>query len=226
MEMLSLRHPYISVHVGALDSYGGGQQHSSSGMVNRCGCGIIAATDTLLYLCRYHMGVMPPPFRSLENEKVLPSPLYDACILDMNHRFFPMIPYAGINGLMLMRGMERFFRKYHMPFSARWCFTRSGMWEKIERMLKNDIPVIMSVGPNFPVLWGKKRTSFYVPTPNGLRAVTGARAHYFTVTGMDENWLRISSWGRLYYLNRSEFEAYVNQHSAGFISNILYIEKK
>ena len=224
--MLSLRHSDVSVHIDNHDTYGGGQQHSRNAMVQRCGCGIIAATDTLLYLSRYHMGFMPLPFRSLEKEKVFPFSLYDACILNMRRRFFPMIPYAGINGLMMMRGMERFFRKYHMPFSARWCFTRSGMWEKIEQMLQNDIPVIMSVGPNFPLLWGKEKTSFYVPTPNGLRAATGAKAHYFTVTGMDENWLRISSWGRLFYLNRAEFETYVNHHSAGFISNILYIEKK
>ena len=224
--MLSLRHPYVSIHLDNLDTYGGGQQHSRNTMVQRCGCGIIAATDTLLYLSRYHMGFMPLPFRSLEKEKVFPSPLYDACILDMRRRFFRLIPYAGINGLMLMRGMERFFNKYHMPFSARWCFTRSGMWEKIEQMLHNDIPVIMSVGPNFPVVWGKERTSFYGPTPNGLRAVTGAKAHYFTVTGMDENWLRISSWGRLYYLKREEFEEYMRRYSISFTSNILLTEQK
>ena len=75
-------------------------------------------------------------------------------------------------------------------------------------------------------MWGKERASFYVRTPAGYRPSTGARAHYITVTGMDESWLRISSWGRLYYLNRLEFEQYVKRHSAGFVSNILYIEKK
>lgn len=225
--MLSLRHPFISIHHDGHDTYGGGQQHSRNTMVNKCGCGIIAATDTLLYLCRYHTGVMPPPFRQLDNPGPLPSPLYDDCILEMRHSFFPLIPYLGINGLMLMNGMERFFWKYHMPFSARWCFTRSGMWEKMEQMLLADIPVIMSVGPNFPVLWGKERTCFYVRTSSGsYHPASGARAHYYTVTGMDETWLRISSWGRLYYLNRAEFEQYVNRHSAGFISNILYIERK
>lgn len=224
--MLSLRHPYVSIHLDNHDTYGGGQQHSRNAMMQRCGCGIIAATDTLLYLCRYHTGLMPPPFRALGTASPLPSPLYDDCILEMRRAFFPLIPYAGINGLMLMRGMDRFFRKYHMPFTAKWCFTRSGMWERMEEMLRRDIPVIMSVGPNFPVLWGKERASFYVRTPAGYRPSTGARAHYITVTGMDESWLRISSWGRLYYLNRLEFEQYVKRHSAGFVSNILYIEKK
>ena len=93
-------------------------------------------------------------------------------------------------------------------------------------MLRQDIPVIMSVGPNFPQIWGKRRVRFYVQSgPDGFTPAAGARQHYFTVTGMDENWLRISSWGRLYYLNRREFEEYVHQYSTGFASNILLVEK-
>ena len=43
---------------------------------------------------------------------------------------------------------------------------------------------------------------------------------------MDDEWLRISSWGRLYYLKRSEFEEYVHKYSLGFTSNILLVEKR
>ena len=55
MKMLTLRHPFISVLVGSGPSYGGGQQFSDNHMISRCGCGIIAAADTLLYLDRYHL---------------------------------------------------------------------------------------------------------------------------------------------------------------------------
>ena len=225
--MLSLKHPYISVEHAGRQCYGGGQQHSRNAMVSECGCGIIAATDTLLYLCRYHTGHMPPPFRQMAGEAGLPSPLYDNCIQLMHRRFFPLIPHAGINGLMLMGGMRRFFRKYRMPFTAHWCLARGKMWGRIEKMLRADIPVIMSVGPNFPRFWGKERAAFYTRTEDGaFHRTAGARAHFFTVTGLDDTWLRISSWGRLYYLSRAEFEQYVQRHSAGFISNILYIERK
>ena len=107
-----------------------------------------------------------------------------------------------MNGLMLMSGVNRFFQKYHMPYTSRWRFSRFGMWEKIEEMLLDDIPVIMSVGPNFPFFWGKERASFYTRTPTGAYLpASGARAHYFTVTGLDENWLRISSWAGFHAKN-------------------------
>ena len=52
--MLSLQHPYISVSFDGHGSYGGGQQFSHDRMMKRCGCGVVAATDLLLYLDRYH----------------------------------------------------------------------------------------------------------------------------------------------------------------------------
>ena len=90
-------------------------------------------------------------------------------------------------------------------------------------MLRQDIPVIMSVGPNFPKLWGKRRVRFYVRIEGrGYIPAAAAKQHYFTVTGMDEDWLQISSWGRLYYLNRREFEEYTRRYSLDFVSNILF----
>ena len=225
--MISLQHPYISVLVEAGPSYGGGQQFSDNHMISRCGCGIIAAADTLLYLDRYHLQGKTALFRELSRSSPLSRPAYNDLIQNLRRHYFPVIPYAGINGLMLMAGMQRFFRDYDMPYTARWCASRSKLWLRIEEMLRQDLPVIMSVGPNFPIVWGNKKACFYVnKREEGLVPAANVKAHYFTVTGMDDKWLRISSWGRLYYLNRQEFEAYVREHSAGFISNILYIKNK
>ena len=47
-----------------------------------------------------------------------------------------------------------------------------------------------------------------------------------TVTGLDESWAQISSWGRLLYINRTEFDEYTKKHSAGFLCSILYIKHK
>ena len=227
MKMLTLQHPFISVLVGSGPSYGGGQQFSDNHMISRCGCGIIAAADTLLYLDRYHLYGEIPFLRELSASSPLPRESYNELIRRLRRRYFPMIPYAGINGIMLMVGMQRFFHDNAMPYTARWCTSRSRLWPRIEEMLREDLPVIMSVGPNFPIFWGNKRACFYVNRrEEGLVPAANVKAHYFTVTGMDDKWLRISSWGRLYYLNRLEFEAYVTEHSAGFISNILYIQKK
>ena len=162
MCMLSLQHPYISVRFDGHGSYGGGQQFSKNRMVKRCGCGVVAATDLLLYVNRYHHETEIPPFRDLPREGPIPFPAYDACLQQMRKSYFPMIPYAGVNGLMLAAGMQLFFRRWNLPFSAKWCFGHARLWDRIETMLRADLPVIMSVGPNFPIVWGNKRACFYV----------------------------------------------------------------
>lgn len=225
--MLSLKHPYISIDMHSGLSYGGGQQYSSDAMVRRCGCGIVAAADLLLYLNRWHLTVPAAFFDGVPEEGPVPSSLYDECILRLSRRFFPLIPYAGINGLMLMAGVERFFREQQMPFTARWCFASSRLWNRIEAMLRSDVPVILAAGPNFPIIWGKKRVRFYRKTADGsYRPTAGAKAHFFTVTGMDAEWLRISSWGRLYYLNRREFSDYARRDSLALTCNVLLVERK
>lgn len=225
--MLSIQHPYISIALPGGRSYGGGQQFSQNAMIRRCGCGVIAATDLLLYLSRWHPYGAVDFFAGLLHEDALPYHAYIDCIQVLNRRYFPMIPYAGINGLMLMAGMQRFFHEHGMPYTARWCFDPGSMWKRMENMLSQDIPVIMSVGPNFPIIWGDKRVRFYVQGSNGsYTPVSGAKAHYFTVTGMDDAWLCISSWGRRYFLNRQEFSEYTRRYSTAFASNILFVEQK
>lgn len=227
IEMLELQHPYISVDVHGKASYGGGQQFSANPMIRRSGCGIIAATDLLLYLNARHLHGSVDFFDGLLETEPIPFPAYTTCISRMNQRYFPMIPYAGINGLMLMDGVRRFLHEQRMPYSARWCFSPGNLWSRTETMLRQDIPVVMSVGPNFPKIWGKRRVRFYIKT--GDKSYTpsaGAKQHYFTVTGMDESWLCISSWGRLYYINRRDFEEYIHRHSLSFVSNVLLVERK
>ena len=195
-------------------------------MVRRCGCGIIAATDLLLYLSKWRAHGAVDFFDGLLDGPI-PFPAYTACISRMNRRYFPMIPYSGINGLMLMAGMQRFFREQQMPYSARWCFSPGKLWTRTEDMLRRDIPVIMSVGPNFPKIWGNRRVRFYVRSvEGGFIPAAAARQHYFTVTGMDADWLQISSWGRLYYLNRREFADYIRHDSLDFVSNVLLVKQR
>lgn len=225
--MFFLLHPYIAVSHNGHISYGGGQQLSEHPMVRRCGCGIVAALDTLLYLYRWHDAGPVPLFAPMREDKPIPASVYDAAVQVLRKNYFPMIPYAGINGVMLAVGMQRFFRRYDLPYSCRWCFSYRELWARIETMLANDFPVILSVGPNFPNLLGDEKACFYARLPSGdFKPASGAHSHYFTVTGMDETWLRISSWGRCYYLNRSEFEHYARRQSIPLVSNLLYIERK
>ena len=225
--MIGLQHPYISAALSGGTSYGGGQQHSPNAMLRRCGCGVVAAADLLLYLTRWHPFGAVDYFAAMLQDSPIPMSVYNSCIQNLSRTYFPMIPYGGINGLMLMTGMQLFFRRHGMPYSARWCVLQETLWERIEAMLLDDIPVIMCVGPNFPVIWGDRRVRFFVQRSDGSYApVNAVKAHFFTVTGIDRECLRISSWGRLYYLNRQEFEDYVRRYSTSFASNILLVEQK
>ena len=226
MKMLSLQHPYIRVQHEGHVSYGGGQQFCSCGMVNKCGCGIIAALDALIYLYRYHPGEEVPMLRPFLAEQPIPCSAYDACVDTLRLSYFPMIPHSGINGLMLAAGMQLFFRHYRLPFRARWCSSYRKLWPRMEKMLEADLPVILSAGPNFPFFWRNEKACFYVRSEDGsFHPAAAVRSHYFTVTGMDAQWLRISSWGRMYYVNRKEFERFITQKSAALVSNLLYLEK-
>jgi len=81
--------------------------------------------------------------------------------------------------------------------------------------------------PNFPFIWGKGKAILYTRNNAGeFKAASGVKAHFITVTGIDSEWLEISSWGRRYYLNRRNYEEYVSKHSAALVSNILYIKRK
>ena len=94
-------------------------------------------------------------------------------------------------------------------------------------MLAEDIPVIMAVGPNFPFFWQNNRTVLYTKDDAGnYHPSSSTTAHYVTVTGLDEGWAQISSWGRLLYINRAEFDEYTKKHSACFLCSILYIKHK
>ena len=102
--MLRLQYPYVSILSEGKLSYGGNQQSADSAMIGKCGCGIIAATDTLLYLSRYHLREPVPAFRGLEERFPLSARQYYDCIAVMRRDYFPLIPHLGINGLMLMTG--------------------------------------------------------------------------------------------------------------------------
>ena len=90
-------------------------------------------------------------------------------------------------------------------------------------MLEEQIPVVLAIGPNFPILWGNHRLTLYEKDGGIFRPKTTTRAHYVTITEMDEEWLTVSSWGKKYYVKKLEYEAYVRKHSNYLFSNILVI---
>ena len=211
--MTSLKHPYVQVLRNGTLSYGGSQMWSENKTIRLCGCGPVAALDTLLYLTG-------------RNTQPIPFDEYDRKLSDLCRKYFPLIRPFGINGLFLAVGMNRLLRKYDLPYRAFWAISGGLFWKRVEDLLLQDVPVIFSVGPNFPAVWEKHRLTFYTRTPDGrCRPSSSAKSHYVCATGIDEEWLRISSWGHCYYIRRAEFTEYVRRHSASVVSNILMLRK-
>lgn len=212
--MIELKKPYVRVTRGTGLSYGGSQMWSASETVRVCGCGPVAVLDTILYLT----GRQDQPISEEE---------YNRQLVLLSRRYFPLVKPFGINGLLLALGMNRLLRKYDLPYRAFWAVSGEKIWDRIRELLEQDIPAILSVGPNFPAVWGKERLCFYSQKSDGsFFPSCTAQAHYVCVTGMDEDWLRISSWGRAYFIRRSEYDEYVRKHSASLVSNVLMLQKK
>ena len=173
------------------------------------------------------MMLLVSPAAAGEDGQSIPLSVYNSFASRLHRGFLPLIPGRGINGLMLTGGLELFFLRWRMPYSIHWGARSGSLFENIELMLMRDIPVILAVGPNFPLFWQKNTLSFYCREPDGtLVKSCAARAHYVVVTGMDEDWLRISSWGREYYINRGEYTAYGKKHSIPILNSIAVIKPK
>lgn len=212
--MLKLRKPYPGVRKDNRRSYGGNQMWAETELIRSSGCGPVAALDLLHYL----------------GDRPLHEPIsldrYNSELRDLCRRYLPLIPHSGINGVSLAWGVNRLFRKRGLPYHASWAWSGEKLWPRVREMLEQDLPVILSVGPNFPAVWKKERLPFYVRRPDGsyVRS-TAAKSHYVTVTGLDDAWARIASWGHEYYINCREYDAFVRQHSVSLFSNILYIKR-
>lgn len=225
--MSCLQNDYPSVSRGIGCTYGGSQLLADDDVMKKVGCGVVAVLDLLIYLNRKNRVDNGRLSRDVSEHGPVRLETYNTLLNELRRRYLPLIPGHGINGWMLALGINRFFIKNRMPYYAFWGVPYSLIWQRIEEMLREDIPVILSIGPNFPLLWQKKELTLHIQTSDGgFYPGPATHAHYVTVTGMDDTWLQISSWGRKYFINRNEYLQYVKAHSARLVSNILYVKKK
>lgn len=218
--MTGLLHPYPSVKTGAELTYGGNQTLSDHALIKTCGCGVVAALDLVIYLSlRQHICG-----KAASDEPPIPLSLYNRYLYTLSRKYFPLIPRFGMNGLVLIAGLNRLFRVLSMPYTAEWKISEQKMARRIAEQLERDIPVILAIGPNFPCVWRQNRLTLYKKDEQGgYREYSSAKAHYVTVTGIDKDWMRISSWGKELYISRAEYGSYVETYSTSILSNIVYI---
>lgn len=222
----SLSRPIISVEKNGEKSYGGNQRLFDNPTMRGYGCGVIAGADLLFYLALTRPGWATPYTHLPENEE-LSFESYERLCSRLRHDFMPVIPRFGKTGPFLAAGLNAYFSRYGIGLRARWCIGHSKLFERIEEMLRADIPVIFSVGANFPLFWGKHRVNLYSRGADGaMQPSASTKAHFMTITGMDPDFLRVSSWGREYYISRREYLGYTKRYGSSVTSNIMYITAK
>ena len=225
--MAEIKNRYPGVIKNGLVSYGGNQMWSDNAAIRKCGCGLVAALDITLYACRFHGGGGKLLLAVPAGNTPTPLPVYNKLLISLWKKYLPVVPPVGINHAVLTLGLNRLFRDEHIPLKAHVGLASDKMWDRIETSLLADLPVILAIGQNFPYVWQKNKLSFHVKQPDGrYPAITAAKAHFVTITGMDEERLQISSWGNKYYVNRIELKQYIKAHSTSFISGIVYMTKE
>ncbi len=224
--MQDLKHRYLSVAQAGTFSYGGNQNWAHSAVMRTCGCGVIAATDLLVYLYRNRKDCRTEVFFEIPASGPVSLAVYESLTQRLRRNFFPVIPPFGTSGFGIALGLNAYFRKYRVPLRARWSVWGADIWDSVKQMLSNDLPVILAIGQNAPFFWTKHKLKLYVRQADGwYRPSATVKAHYVVITGIDHRWIRVSSWGREYYINRSEFECYVKKYSSYFISNIITLKQ-
>lgn len=215
-EEYGLKHPYIAVQHGKHCTYGGNQNWFEKKYLRQCACGVIAANDLILYLKQYRFGMdkcifIPDQADYIERARRI------------HRRYFTVIPGLGMTGFGLAFGLNRYFRKHHWKLRASWGLRGKKLLERMAEMLEDDIPVIMSIGPVFPNRWSGIKLPLYKKYADGYREVTRVNAHFVTATVMEQEWIRIASWGNTYYINKTEYMEYARKRSTFIFSNLIII---
>ena len=206
---IELKRPYPAIRTGASLSCGGSQSWFPEENFRRCGCGVVACADALLYLTGR---------TELTREE------YFAHVAALR-RYFPLIPRRGIDGVRLAVGFNLCAKRCGVDVRAGWSASGAKFWNRLETQLKNDLPAIISIGPNFPHVWGDERLPLYRKTAEGYAEAGRTKGHFLTVIALDDEWLEVSSWGQRLYLERSSYADYMRRQGA-LLTNLLFLERK
>ena len=133
----SLTRDLFTVEDGRNLFYGGSQNMYATPKERSNGCGIAGAADIIMYYDAVSSNgktFTKDEFLSLSNDL---------------RKHIPIIPGRGVNAFLLAWGLNKYFKKNGLHYRSRWKWTWIKKWETVERMLNDDIPVILAIGNNF-----------------------------------------------------------------------------
>lgn len=162
---------YVPVLRDSTVFYGGSQmwfpddnKRSKDYLIHYYGCGTIATADLFLYLAiksdLYRTGVTESVLQGTDSAFYKD---YMSYVHKVNAYYTKTKRYIAVLGPRIAYAFNSYARTYQFNLRASWKLTLSyyDMLECIEEMLSSDIPVILSIGPNTPLLWGNEGINFY-----------------------------------------------------------------
>lgn len=219
--MLTLKNPYIAHVSDGLRLYGGNQNLMKNQNTRLSGCGVIAALDTLIYMHLYHSGCDSDEFCNIHSAQVSHDE-YEHVAESLRRKYLPVVPRFGTNGFMLSAGMNAFMKKHNIPYRASYGTKHGQLFNTVEAMIGDDLPVILLIGASFPAVWVKDPLNFYIKSIDGIyKKACAVSSHYVTITGIDSDWLCVSSWGKQYYISKEEFIRHSKAHSIELFNTII-----
>lgn len=259
---------YVPVMKDDAVSYGGSQMwfpdhrwFSRDYVLHNYGCGTIATADLFLYLAIHQDACRNPITEAvLQGTDSAGYTEYMDYVRKIDGYYTKTKRWLAVLGPRAATAINDYSRMYGLRLRAKWkwSLTYYDMLEVMEGMLSHDLPVILSIGPNTPNLWGKKGIPFYqqhteevseappiiteevkelppskvVPMISYKPVQKDINGHFVTVTGIIKDsaaariMLRISSWGKEYYINYEEYRDYIGDQSGTYTSSIIDITRK
>lgn len=164
----------------------------------------------------------------------------------LNEFYISTPRWTGVLGTSLSKAINSYFKYAKIDYKSSWptSLTSEDMLLRIEEMLEKDIPVIFSVGPNTPNVFGvveiemynqfKQGDSGYDAKINQLyqyKRIKVINGHYMTITEVIKDdistnknvMLKVSSWGKLFYIDFDEYREYVEDEGGKWTSSMVYI---
>lgn len=162
---------YVPVVRNSKTSYGGSQMwfpksngNSIEHLIHTYGCGTIATADLFLYLAlqnkEYNTTLTAI---ALQDSMQILYDSYLSYVLEVHNKYTKTKRYLAVLGPSLTRAINNYSNQFTLGYVATWKWRLSyyEMLDQMESMLSQDIPVILSIGPNTPKLWGRHGISFY-----------------------------------------------------------------
>jgi len=229
---------YISIPDPAGASFGGSQMWFSGTdsrkdrWLREGACGLVAATDLLLFVSRRERLSLTP----LIGRPTTLTPASRAAYLELIRTFrrrYPIFPKIGSFNIELPLFMNQALRRMGSMTRLRFTLlpTRRSLYRIVKTSLEHGYPAILLIPPKILPFTKMKGVPFYsLRDGKYIRVTEPIRAHFITVTGIhypvltdQPLYYEISSWGHKYYLNSAELTTYYRGACLPLTGSLFYL---